>query len=107
PMDKIEKFSHNYFKTLFENARENSILILNSSGEIVAVNNSFTSCFGYAASELIGKNGAILFTPEDQQKRLPEKELNKAINEGQAADNNYLVKKDHTITWVSGESIAV
>lgn len=106
-MNRTDLVSYSYFQTLFDKARENSILILDSSGIIVAVNNSFTSCFGYAAGDLIGKKGSILFTPEDQQKGLPEKELNKTINEGQAADNNYLVKKDNTITWVSGESIAV
>jgi hypothetical protein len=38
--------SHNYFETLFDKARENSILILDTSGIVFAVNNSFTSCFG-------------------------------------------------------------
>jgi len=40
-------------------------------------------------------------------KGMPEKELNTVLANGQASDNNYLVSKDKTITWVSGESILV
>jgi hypothetical protein len=29
------------------------------------------------------------------------------LSKGQGADNNYLVSKDRTITWVSGECVLV
>jgi PAS domain S-box-containing protein len=48
-----------------------------------------------------------LFTEEDQLNNKPEEELEKVIATGQSSDNNYLVSKDKTITWVSGESLLI
>lgn len=97
----------NYFETLFDNAVQNTVLLMNEKGIIIAVNAAFTRCFGYAPEDIIGKSAAILFTEEDQQKGLPEQEFNNVLIKGQSADNNYLVSKDKTTIWVSGESILV
>ena len=99
--------SFNYFETLFHNTVQNTVLLMDKEGIIIAVNQAFTNCFGYEPKDIIGKNVAILFTEEDQKKGLPEKELHAVLTKGQGADNNYLVSKDKTITWVSGESILV
>ena len=97
--------SFNFFETLFNNTVENNILLLDQKGKIIIVNKAFTECFGYTQKDLEGKEAAILFTEEDQKKRKPEKEITRTISVGQASDNNYLVKKDRTIVWVSGESV--
>ena len=49
----------------------------------------------------------MLFTEEDQKRGKPEKEIAGVITCGQAADNNYLVKKNKEVVWVSGESVLV
>ena len=99
--------SFNYFETLFHNTVQNTVLLFDSDGTIINVNQAFTNSFGYEPEDIIGKNVAVLFTEEDQKKGLPEKELGGVLNTGQGADNNYLVSKDKTIIWVSGESILV
>lgn len=99
--------SFNFFETLFNNTVENNILLFDEQGKIITVNKAFTNCFGYTAKDLEGKDWTMLFTEEDQKKRKPEKEIAKAISLGQASDNNYLVKKDSTAVWVSGESVLV
>ena len=38
---------------------------------------------------------------------MPEKELNTVLSKGHGSDDNYLVSKNKTITWVSGESVLV
>ena len=99
--------SFNYFETLFHNTVQNTVLLMDKEGTIIAVNQAFTNCFGYEPEDIVGKNIAILFTDEDQKKGVPEKELNAVLSKGQGADNNYLVSKDKTITWVSGECVLV
>src|SRR5674476_1057 len=99
--------SFNYFETLFNNAKENAIIIMDLDGKVKAVNNAFTTCFGYNEIDIVEKNALILFTEEDQKDGLFKKELNTVLREGQSFDNTYLVKKDKTLTWVSGESILV
>ncbi len=80
---------------------------MNDEGIILAVNDAFKICFGYEFPDIIGKYIGILFTEEDQEKGKPENEIKTVLSRGQAYDNNYLVAKDKTLTWVSGESILV
>jgi PAS domain S-box-containing protein len=98
-------FSFNYFETLFNNAQENIIIILNREGTVIEINTAFTRCFGYGSDDIIGKNFSVLYTPEDQEKQLPEKELDTVLKKGRSSDNNYLVHKNKNVTWVSGESV--
>jgi PAS domain S-box-containing protein len=99
--------SFNYFKALFNNTCQNTVVLMNAQGIITTVNAAFTECFGYTAADIIGKHVEVLFTEEERQKELPQKELKTVLSEGQSSDNNYLVTKDRTPVWVSGESILV
>lgn len=98
-------FSHNYFEALYNNARQNAIVLMDKEGIITAINPAFTNSFGYKENDLIGKNNSVLFTDEDQSKGLPEKEIANVLCTGVSYDNNYLVNRNKTITWVSGESL--
>lgn len=80
---------------------------MNTEGEILKVNRAFSQAFGYLHGEVEGKNFNILFTEEDLIKGRPETELQKVKSKGVATDDNYMVNKDGTLTWVSGESIFV
>ncbi len=80
---------------------------MNEKGFVIDINTAFTNSFGYTESDIIGKNASILFTNEDLKNRLLENELKKVLSDGESSDNNYLVNKDKTITWVSGESVKV
>ena len=99
--------SFNYFEALFSETEQNTVLLLDEEGIIEQINTAFSKSFGYADDEIIGKHFRILFTEEDQKKGMPENELSNVLQRGQCMDNNYLVNKNKTITWVSGESILV
>lgn len=105
--DKNTYADFDYFEALYKKTRENTVIIMETDGTIAAVNSSFTKCFGYDETDIVGKNTAILFTEEDRQKGMPKQELDEVQKKGQSNDNNYLVNKDQQITWVSGESILV
>ena len=97
--------SLDFYRSLFANAKMNSVLIIDPNGIIVEANRAFLSSFGYDEADIIGENFSILFTEADQKKDLPLRELMTVIDEGQSFDNNYLVNKNKTLTWVSGESL--
>jgi PAS domain S-box-containing protein len=99
--------SANYFEGLFYNAKQNSVLIMDAEGNVIAVNPSFCQCFGYSEKDIIGKNGAVLFTKADQQKEVFQKEVARVLSQGQSFDNNYFVNKDQSVTWVRGEAVLV
>jgi PAS domain S-box-containing protein len=106
---KVNPFfnSFNCFDALFENAKQNCVMLMDSQGIVRDINSAFTVAFGYTDEEIIGKHTKILFTEEDQLKDLPEKELATVLQTGESTDDNYLVHKDGTITWVTGESMLI
>jgi len=96
-----------FFENLFNNTKENTIIVMDLDATIIAVNKAFTDCFGYKPADIIGQKVTMLFTKEDQEKGMPQKEISSVLNTGQGYDNNYLVSFNGDITWVSGESILV
>jgi PAS domain S-box-containing protein len=96
-----------FFKSFFENARTNAILIMNYDGTIREMNKAFKNIFGYTDDDLVGNNFSMLFTEQDQAMGIPEREIANTIRDGAADDNNYLVIKDGSRVWVTGESVAV
>ena len=96
-----------FFESIFKNAKENSVIMMDQKGTILEVNKSFLSAFGYRQAQLVGKNFSMLFTAKDKKANKPGLEIKTAIAKGSKSDNNYLVHKDGTPIWVMGESVAV
>ena len=80
--DNDAKSDFDFFKALFNNARENNILIADEKGIVLAINNSFSASFGYKEEDIVGKSIHILFTKEDQEKGLPEHECQTVLQKG-------------------------
>lgn len=97
--------SLDFYRSIFENAKMNSALLIDPNGIILEANRAFLSSFGYREKDIIGQNFSVLFSEADQKKDLPLRELRTVMDEGQSYDNNYLVNKNKTLTWVSGESL--
>jgi PAS domain S-box-containing protein len=93
------------FRSIYENASTNAIQVMDTDGYVVHVNEAFTHAFGYKKEDLFGKHCRILFTPEDQQMKMPEMEIEKVNQHFTATDRNYVVHKDGTCIWASGESL--
>ena len=85
--------SFDYFMTLFSKSRQNKVLMMNTDGIIMVVNQAFTTAFGYTQDDIAGSHIKILFTEEARALGLPERELSNVLSKGQCDDNNYLVNK--------------
>jgi PAS domain S-box-containing protein len=96
-----------FFDPLFRNARTNAMLIMSEDGIISEVNEAFTMAFGYTTEDLKSKHFRILYIQKDQITRRPEIELSLTHREGACTDENYLVHKDGTPIWVTGESVLI
>ncbi len=90
-----------------ENTKEYAIIVLDLQGKVEDWNVGARHLLGYSPKEVIGKNFAIFFTPEDQKNKRPEKELQRAQKEGRADDNNWLVRKDGSRFFASGLTTAI
>ena len=96
-----------FFETFFNNARYNGIIIMDTAGTIININEAFHLRFGYEKKDLAGKNFSILFTEQDKEINKPERELQNVLTEGSGNDENYLVHKDGNKVWVTGESVYI
>jgi PAS domain S-box-containing protein len=101
----VDFAAFDYYRALFDNPKKNSVLLLDDTGIILHVNRAFLLSFGYDESDLIGEHFSLLFTPEDQERDLPMREVQMVLDEGQSFDNNYLMNRNGLRTWVSGESV--
>jgi PAS domain S-box-containing protein len=94
-----------FFEGIFKNAKENSILLMDTNGKILDVNKGFLIAFGYTKKLVVGKNFEFLFTPKDREEGKPSKEIKAVISKGSKSDNNYLLNSENTPIWVLGESL--
>ena len=94
-----------FFKEIFKNAKENSIILMDTKGKILDVNKGFLTSFGYTKKSVIGKNFDIFFTTKDREEGKPAHEIKTTLSKGSNSDNNFLLNKDHVPIWVLGESI--
>lgn len=96
-----------FFETFFSNARYNGIIIMDTKGIIININEAFHLRFGYLVEDLAGKHLSVLFTEKDREIKKPETELQIVLAEGSANDENYLVNKQGNKVWVTGESVYI
>lgn len=96
-----------FFETFFNNAKYNGIIIMDTKGIIININEAFHLRFGYAAEDLTGKNFSVLFTESDKEISKPERELETVLADGSCSDENYLIHKDGNKVWVTGESVHI
>lgn len=89
-----------YYRMIDE-VQDYAIIFINPDGVIEHWNKGAQRIKGYSEQEAIGKNFRMFYTPEDQQRKLPEELLNTALTEGKAVHEGYRVRKDGSRFWGS------
>jgi PAS domain S-box-containing protein len=79
-----------------------AIFTTDAKGIIKSWNTGAEKIFGWTAAEITGKSAEIVFTPEDRQKRVPQNEMQTALQEGCAEDERFHIRKDGTRFYASG-----
>jgi two-component system CheB/CheR fusion protein len=94
--------SEERLRLLNDNIRDYAIILLDTEGLLIDWNAGAERMFGYTATDALGQPSAILYTPEDREAGVPERELASARDEGRADDERWHLRKDGTRFWVSG-----
>lgn len=81
--------------------------MLDAEGMILRTSQAFTAGFGYREEELTGRFFGMLFTPADQADGRPEAELQEAAQTGSASNDAYLLHRDGTHLWATGEVLSI
>ena len=89
-------------RLLIDSAVDYAIFTMTFDGTIDSWNVGAGRMFGYDTEEVIGKNFALLFTPEDRAAGVPEREAGQAATVGRAEDERWHVRKDGSRLYCSG-----
>jgi PAS domain S-box-containing protein len=94
--------SEERLRLLVEGAREYAMFLLDVSNTITYWNKGAERVFGWKAREVLGKSGNLIFTPADRARREVEKEMERSLRTGAAADSRWHLRKDGSRIWVEG-----
>jgi PAS domain S-box-containing protein len=94
--------SQELFRLIVESARDYAIFTLDMDGRFTSWNPGAERLLGYAGPEVLGRGGALLFTPEDQAAGVARAEMETALARGRSADDRWHVRKDGSRFWASG-----
>jgi two-component system CheB/CheR fusion protein len=89
-------------RLVVESVREYAIITLDSAGIVRTWNPGARTIFGYDESEIVGKDIAAIFTPEDRDAGVPTDEMRRARETGRAEDDRWQLRKDGTRFFASG-----
>lgn len=82
-----------------ENVRDYALVPVDLDGIVVGWNAGGARIFGYSAQEILGQDSACFFNPEDIACGEPEQDLRRAIAEGRAEAERWMVRKDGSRFW--------
>jgi PAS domain S-box-containing protein len=89
-------------RLLIDSVVDYAIFTITEDGRIATWNPGAQRVFGFSADEIVGREAAILFTPEDRAVDVPARELSTAREHGRASDEREHVRKDGSRFYCSG-----
>nr|MDQ3018627.1 diguanylate cyclase [bacterium] len=90
------RLSEERYRTLVQQVEDYAIFGLDVNGGIISWNEGVEKILGYSEKDIIGKHVSIVFTPEDREKNVPERELQTAMDSGQSVSERMHIKKNGT-----------
>ena len=87
------------FALVVQSIRDYAIYMLDAAGIVTTWNEGAEQIKGYRAEEIIGQHFSVCFTPEDRAAGKPQHELEIAVREGHAHDENWRVRKGGELFW--------
>ena len=97
----LKRTTQERFRLLVEGVRDYAILMLDSRGDVVSWNAGAERIKGYPAEEIIGRNFAVFYLPEEVAGGKPQQELQMAAERGQFESEALRVRKDGSRYWAS------
>jgi PAS domain S-box-containing protein len=87
------------FRLLVEEVRDYALFTMDSTGCVTSWNGGAERMLGYVESEIVGQNFSCFFSPDDIQNGVPETQLRKAIEAGEAKDEGWRVRGNREQFW--------
>jgi PAS domain S-box-containing protein len=89
------------FRLLVERTRDYALFTMDLTGCVTSWNIGAERMLGYVAAEIVGHNFSCIFTANDIQNRVPEKQLSKALQLGKAEHEGWRVRSNRNQFWAT------
>src|SRR5688500_15493717 len=99
---EISHDSQDLFRLIAENVSDFAVFATDLDGRVVSWNPGVGRLLGYAEEAWVGQHASVIFTPEDRERRAPEREMETAVKEGRAEDKRWHLRKDGSRFWADG-----
>ncbi|HZT97972.1 MAG TPA: PAS domain S-box protein [Chloroflexota bacterium] len=90
------------FTEMVKNVRDHSIFLTDPDGVVTSWNVAAERIIGYPEAEAVGQHFSLIFTAEDVEAGLPERELRQARQWGRAEDERWHRRKGGERFWALG-----
>jgi len=91
-----------HLRQLAQSTRGYAIITFDCDGLITTWNCGAQDIFGYTEQEIIGQSIDLVYTEEDRLAGVPEAERQRALEQGQAADERWHLRRDGSRRFISG-----
>jgi PAS domain S-box-containing protein len=89
------------FRMLVEGVKDHALFTMDDAGCVDSWNLGAERLLGYAEPDILGRNFACVFTPDDIKNGVPEQQLQKAVATGQAEDEGWRVSTSGKQFWAN------
>jgi len=93
--------SEERYRTLISGIKDYAILMLDREGHVASWNECAQRTKGYSAEEILGKDFACFYTPEDIARDHPREMLRSAARDGHYEEDGWRVRKDGSRFWAN------
>lgn len=93
-----------FFRLAIESLSEYALITLDRELRISSWSGPARAMFGYEEADIIGRDVATIFTPEDIARGIHRSEFQKALEKGREDDERWHVRKDGRRLWCYGLS---
>jgi len=87
------------FRLFADNVRDYALVPVDNEAKISGWNSGAQRTFGYTEQEIVGQPVRLFFTPEDRDRGESEKDLSRALAQGRAEDDRWMVRRDGSRFW--------
>lgn len=102
PQPMSERKYEDLYRILVRELEEYAIFLMDVDGTILTWNAGVRVILGYPEDEFVGRNVAMIFTPEDRATGESKKELQRAAENGYSPDERWHVRRDGERIFVDG-----
>jgi len=91
-----------HFRLLVEGTTDYAIFMLDRDGSVVSWNPGAERILGFRKEEILGHHFSQFFSPEDQARGEPVRQLGQAAMDGRSEEDSWRVRKDGQRFWCTG-----